>query len=88
MIITYDTQKDIINFEKHGISLADASKLELDTLWTFPDERFQYNECRMVGYAYIGLRLYCFVYTDRHEERRIISLRKANKRGLKLYAKA
>jgi len=88
MKITYDPQKDSINQQKHGISLADAVLLEWDTLWTFPDERFDYLECRMVGYAYIGLRLHCFVYTDRHDERRIISLRKANKRELKLYAQA
>ena len=42
----------------------------------------------MIGYAYIGLRLYCVVYTDRGDERRIISLRKANSREVKRYAEA
>jgi len=37
-------------------------------------------------YAYIGLRLYCVVYTDRDDQRRIISLRKANNREIKNYA--
>lgn len=42
----------------------------------------------MIGYAFIGMRLYCVVFTDRDNERRIISLRKANSREVKHYAKA
>jgi uncharacterized protein (DUF4415 family) len=41
----------------------------------FEDQRKDYGEARMIGYGY--LRLYCEAYTDRGEERRIISLRKA-----------
>ncbi len=48
--------------------------------------RHDYGENRQIGYAYIGLRLYCVVYTDRDESRRIISLRKANNREINHYA--
>ena len=51
------------------------------------DTRRDYGEARMIGFAYIGLRLCCVVYADRCEERRIISLRKANKREVTRYAK-
>jgi len=48
----------------------------------------EYAEQRMIGFAYIGLRLYCVVFTDRDDVRRIISLRKANRREIAHYAAA
>jgi uncharacterized DUF497 family protein len=42
----------------------------------------------MIGFAYIGIRLHCVVFTDRGDVRRIISLRKANKKDLERYAAA
>jgi len=47
-----------------------------------------YQETRIIGYAYLGLRLMNVIYTDRDDTRRVISLRKANKREVKKYAKA
>ena len=40
-----------------------------------------------IGVGYIGLRLFCKVFTDRGDERRVISLRKANAREVANYAK-
>jgi len=40
----------------------------------------------MVAIGYIGLRLYVVVYADRDGSRRVISLRKANKREVDFYA--
>lgn len=51
-----------------------------------PRYQARYGEVRMIGFAYIGLRLCCVVYTGRGDERRIISLRKANKREVTRYA--
>jgi uncharacterized DUF497 family protein len=65
--------------------LSDAANIEWETLWAKPDTRNDYGEARMIGYALIGMRLYCVVFTDRNDERRIISLRKANKREVKRY---
>jgi hypothetical protein len=84
----FDPAKDAINIAKHGVSLVDAGDIEWDTLWAFQDDRADYGEVRMIGFAYIGLRLHCVVYTDRGDVRRIISLRKANSREVKRYAKA
>ncbi len=42
-------------------------------------------EVHMIGYALIQSRLHVIVYTDREGERRIISLRKANKREVQNY---
>lgn len=88
MKIEFDDNKNIINIGKHGISLNDTKLIEWDTLWALQDSRYDYGEIRMIGYAYIGLRLHCIVYTDRNEIRRVISVRKANKREIKRYAKA
>ena len=50
------------------------------------DQRNEYGEARMIGLGYIGDRLFNVVFVDRNEERRIISLRKANPREVKRYA--
>ncbi len=86
MNITFDPTKDEANKSHHGLSLAEAAKIEWDTLWAKPDVRRNYGEDRFIGYAYIGHRLYCVVFTDRGDERRVISLRKANSREVKRYA--
>ena len=88
MKIEFDPEKNRVNIDKHQIPLTEAHRVEWDTLWFKEDVRRDYNETRMIGYAYIGLRLHCVIYTDRGEVRRIISLRKANKRELKSYAEA
>ena len=51
-----------------------------------PDTRHDYGEVRMIGYVPIGDRVFCVVFVDREEVRRIISLRKANDREVKRYA--
>lgn len=86
MKITFDPTKDTANVSKHGISLADAAGFEWDSALTWPDERKDYGEARMGGIGYIGLRLYCVVFVDRDDGRRIISLRKANSREVQRYA--
>ncbi len=86
MELTFDHAKDAINRAKHGVSLAEAEKIEWETLWAIEDDRQDYGEVRMIGFAYIGARLHCVVYTDRGKTRRIISLRKANPKEMRRYA--
>ena len=86
MRITFDPDKDAANLSKHGVSLALAAELEWDWLLAKADTRRDYGEMRMVGYAPIGARVFCLVFTDRGDERRMISLRKANTREVKHYA--
>ena len=49
------------------------------------DNRFDYGEVRQVAFGRIRNRLFVCVFVDRAGERRLISLRKANKRELKRY---
>ncbi|WP_018873278.1 MULTISPECIES: BrnT family toxin [unclassified Thioalkalivibrio] len=85
MEIEFDADKDAANLAKHGVSLGDALGLEWDTLLAMEDRRKSYGERRMLGYALMGERLYCVVFTDRSSVRRIISLRKANNREIARY---
>ncbi len=86
MEIVFNSTKDATNKEKHGVSLGTASDFEWDEAVTWPDIRKNYGEDRMVGIGYIGNRLHVIVFVDRGDERRIISLRKANKREESIYA--
>ena len=86
MKISFSEAKDRINLEKHNVSLAEAKALEWDTLLCMPDNRRDYGELRFIGYALMGSRLYCVVFTDRENIRRVISLRKANSREVVRYA--
>ena len=85
MEITYDPNKDTANQQKHGVSLAEAAQIEWDTALERLDDRNDYGEDRYQALGFIENRLYCVVYVDREEGRRIISLRKANNREYKEY---
>ncbi len=86
MLIDFNKAKDASNIAKHGVSLAEAGKLEWNALLEKPDNRAEYGEVRIIGFAPIHDRLFCVVFTDRDGERRIISLRKANTREVRDYA--
>ena len=85
MQITFDKAKDVLNKSKHGLSLSEAAKLEWDDALTWHDTRRDHGETRMIALGAIGERLYCVVYVDREDVRRVISLRKANNKEKKLY---
>lgn len=85
MRITFDPEKNVANVAVHGVSMQTAGQLEWEELLAKQDTRKEYGELRMVGYAPIGRRLYCVVFVDRADGRRIISLRKANTREVKDY---
>ena len=86
MKIAFDPVKDKRNLSKHHISLDEAKNLEWDWLLAMQDTKKDYGELRIIGYAPIGTRLFCVVFVDRGDERRIISLRKANYKEVKRYA--
>lgn len=85
MKLIFDDAKDRANQSKHGLSLSEAEKLEWEDALMWQDTRRDYGEPRMVALGAIGERLYCVVYVDREDARRIISLRKANNKEKILY---
>lgn len=88
MEIEFDPEKDQTNIANRGLSLALAAQAEWASALEWVDTRFDYGEQRMVAITYIEDRLYVIAYTLREGKHRIISLRKANKREVALYANA
>lgn len=88
MQIEFDPVKDASNQEKHGLSLALAAALDWDAALVWVDERYDYGELRMIALAPETGILYYVAFVDRFETRRIISLRKANRREVKHYVQS
>lgn len=85
MAIEFDSAKDAQNREKHGISLARAAELFEQPFNEIEDMRAEYGERRFIAYGFIEERLFACVFVWRGERRRIISLRKANRREIDAY---
>jgi uncharacterized DUF497 family protein len=81
----YDPAKDRTNRAKHGVSLALAEVLFAGPHLSMTDDRFEYGEAREVAFGLINDRRFVCVYTDQEAERRVISLRRANRREVKRY---
>jgi uncharacterized protein len=86
--IEFDADKDVANIEKHGMSLA-LSKAVFDGVFIEKeDSRKLYGEARMIAKGFVLNRLSVCIYTWRDGVRRIISLRKANRREQNAYYKS
>ena len=85
MHIEFDPVKDASNQTKHGVSLGMAKELDWESALVWVDDRFEYNEMRMVALAPQTETLYFVAFVDRAQARRIISLRRANRREVKHY---
>ncbi len=85
MLIEFDPAKDATNLAKHGVSLALAGKLDWDAALVWVDDRFEYDEIRMIALAPEGATLYNVAFVDCGEVLRIISLRRAERREVKHY---
>jgi uncharacterized DUF497 family protein len=85
MLIEFDPVKDKLNIAKHGVSLALAGKRDWDAALVWRDNRFEYEDLRMIALAPETNTLYFVVFVDHGEARRIISLRRAERREVKHY---
>ena len=88
MKIEFDPAKDGANLAKHSVSLSVASELDWEAALVWFDNRFEYNETRMIALAPNSEILYCVAFADRGKVRRIISLRRANRREVKHYVQS
>jgi uncharacterized protein len=85
MQIEFDPDKDAANLEKHGVSLTLAIELDWEAALVWIDDRIEYGEMRMIALAPKTAILYYVAFVDRGEARRIIGLRRANRREVKHY---
>jgi uncharacterized protein len=85
MQIEFDPAKDAANKTKHGVSLALAGELDWDAALVWVDSRFEYDELRMIALAPKTETLYYVAFLELGDVRRVISLRRANRREVKHY---
>jgi uncharacterized protein len=88
MEIEFDPAKDVANQAKHGVSLCLAIELEWPDALGWVDDRSDYGETRVIALAPHAGVVYCVAFVDRGKIRRIISLRRANRREVKRYVQS
>ena len=88
MRIEFDPAKDAANQAKHGVSLALAGELDWEAALVWVDVRFEYGELRVIALAPKTETLYYVAYVERGDVRRVISLRRANRREVKHYVQS
>lgn len=87
MLIAFDPAKDRTNRARHGLSLAFAADVLADPcLVEIADERRDYGEPRIIAFGAVAGLVHVTVYTPRGETRRIISVRRANRRERRFYS--
>jgi len=86
--IDYDPDKDVLNQQKHKVSLALAAHFDWDSAQIREDDRYDYGEYRFEATGYIASRLHVMIFTPRGDTARIISLRRAKKHEERRYAQA
>lgn len=82
----WDDQKAARNFDKHGVSFAEAAEAFLDPFFQIGDATVDERETRefVLGYSQSS-RLLLVVYVERGVRTRIISARLATRAERKLY---
>ena len=85
--ISFDPAKNASNIASRGLSLELVELMEWATALMEEDTRKAYGERRFQVLGYIGERLHAMVFTPREGKVHVISLRKANSREVKKYAK-
>jgi uncharacterized protein len=89
MNVEFDPIKDRDNRKAHdGLSLALAESLDWENALVWLDERFEYDEMRMIALSPSANRLYYVAFVDRGEVRRVISLRYATRTEVKKYVES
>jgi uncharacterized DUF497 family protein len=87
VLLEFDEAKSARNLNKRGIGFERFGDIDFDTAVTIEDNRRNYGEQRLRVLAFIDDRLHTAVITPRGERIRVISLRRANKREERTYAK-
>ena len=79
MRFTWDEAKRDANLAKHGLDFRDTEALFEGPTFTYEDERFDYGEDRYVTVGFLSGRTVAIIHTERDDEIRIISMRRATK---------
>ncbi len=85
--IGFDPAKNASNIASRGLSFELVEQMEWATALMEEDTRKAYGERRFQVLGFIGERLHALVFKPREGKVHVISLRKANSREVKRYAK-
>ena len=83
----WDETKRQTNIRKHGIDFVDIPSLFDGITVTFEDTRYDYGETRFITLGLLKSHVIVVVHTERNQNIRIISARKATKHESELYFK-
>jgi uncharacterized protein len=87
MKIEFDPIKSEKNKVERGLPFSMAADFDWESAMYIVDDRKDYGEQRIRTFGLLGNRLHALVFTPIPTGVRIISLRKANSREVKLYEK-
>lgn len=87
VLIDFDPAKSARNERERGIAFERFADLDFETAIAIEDSRKEYGERRLRVLGTIDGKLHAAVITPRGETIRVISLRRANKREERAYAK-
>ena len=79
-MITYDPAKRLATLARRGLDFEDAAEVFEGLKFTFPDTRAEYGELRWITIGLLRSRMVVIGWTQRGENRRVFSMRKANER--------
>ena len=85
MPISFDPRKNERNIAERGLSFELVEEFEWDSALVVEDVRRDYGERRFQALGMITGRLHALVFTPRAGLVHVISLRKANRREIRLY---
>lgn len=88
MDLEWDEEKRQKALRERGVDFADAVRIDIAASVTRIDGRSDYGETRFVTFGTLDGRLHVLCWTQRGDRLRIISLRKANDREQKAFARA
>lgn len=86
MAIVFDPAKREATLATRGLDFADADAVIDGAVWEFVDDRVDYGEERITTIGFLRERMVVVVWTQRGEDRHVISMRRANKREQTRYA--
>jgi uncharacterized DUF497 family protein len=85
MALTFDAAKRDWTLAARGLDFADAEEVLEGPKYQFADEREDYGEVRITTVGFLHGRMVLIVWTERGDDRHVISMRKANEREQRRY---
>jgi uncharacterized DUF497 family protein len=87
MRFSWDERKRRLNLKEHGLDFVDVPRVFEGPTFTFEDDRFAYDEQRLVTLGLLGGITVSIVHTETSSRIHVISFRKATRNEEKILFK-